>query len=87
MQCPHACTRIRTHAHKSTSCREEDTRQRGGSWGFALDRVLSYLFLAAVVAVAAYDILAAISTTLVAAVRAAVTAVVAADIANHGKTL
>ena len=49
--------------------------------------VAALLFLAAVVAVAAYDILAAISTTLDAADRAAVTAVVAADIANHGKTV
>ena len=48
--------------------------------------VAALLFLAAVVAVAAYDILAAVNTTRDAADRAAVTAVVGANIANHGKT-
>ena len=48
--------------------------------------VAALLFLAAVVAVAAYDILAAVNTTRDAADRAAVTAVVGATIANHGKT-
>ena len=48
--------------------------------------VTASLFLAAVVAVAAYGILAAVNTTRDAADRAAVTAVVGATIANHGKT-
>ena len=47
--------------------------------------VTASLFLAAVVAVAAYDILAAVNTTRDAADRAAVTAVVGATIANRGK--